>query len=232
MWWPQVMALLSGDAEVAVMHLGTSLWDTCAPEALLRAAGGALTDLHGCRIEHSPVAPTVNAQGVLASAAAMVSRRAISHGDLAARVRASRAPAPLTDRFGLSALDGEPQATDVARDLDGQPLSVATLSAAVGVAVKSFDAPERSAVRAMMSEAVRLRLVSDAPECPRSLFYKRVVMGDLEHARVKAATAPIKLARDVKSYQVAPQIPNKLLSGKIIQICKYMKVEKWFEKYE
>ena len=28
-----------GRADVAVMHLKTSLWDTCAPEAILRSSG-------------------------------------------------------------------------------------------------------------------------------------------------------------------------------------------------
>jgi hypothetical protein len=52
------------------------------------------------------------------------------------------------------------------------------------------------------SAGVALQLVSLDAACPRSLFWKRVVMGDLEHARAKAITQPVKMARDVKSYQV------------------------------
>ena len=37
---------------------------------------------------------------------------------------------------------------------------------------------------------------------PLSVFFKRVVMGDLEHARSKALAQPMKLARDVRSYEV------------------------------
>ena len=42
---------------------------------VLRAAGGVLTDLHGCPIEHSPATPTVNRLGVLASAASFRTAR-------------------------------------------------------------------------------------------------------------------------------------------------------------
>jgi hypothetical protein len=74
--------------------------------------------------------------------------------------------------------------------------------AQVGFKVDSYSAPESSARRFMMCEAVRLQLHSENDGCPKSLFFKRVVMGDLEHARAKALTQPIKMARDVKSYQV------------------------------
>ena len=60
----------------------------------------------------------------------------------------------------------------------------------------------------MMSDVCRLELqweadgATDGPRPPRSVFYKRIVMGDLAHARLKAKTAPEKLARDVRSYEV------------------------------
>eukprot|EP00966_Prymnesium_polylepis_P028922 670731-Prymnesium_polylepis.2 len=48
-------------------------WDTCAPEALLRTAGGDITDLFGERLvylaEPPPPATHLNACGVIASAA-------------------------------------------------------------------------------------------------------------------------------------------------------------------
>ena len=35
------------------MHFKTSLWDTCATEAVLRAAGGRVTDLFGAPLVHA-----------------------------------------------------------------------------------------------------------------------------------------------------------------------------------
>ena len=58
-----------------------------------------------------------------------------------------------------------------------------------------------------MSDGCRLALEyaeggGDAAQRPASLFYKRVVMGDLAAARTKALAAPKKLRRDVRSYAV------------------------------
>jgi 3'(2'), 5'-bisphosphate nucleotidase len=43
----KILYLLCGQAQMAVMNMGTSLWDTCATEALLVARGGSLTTLLG-----------------------------------------------------------------------------------------------------------------------------------------------------------------------------------------
>ncbi len=44
-----------GDAELYVHpRTGTKLWDTCAPAALLQAAGGAVTDLWGRPLRYDP----------------------------------------------------------------------------------------------------------------------------------------------------------------------------------
>ena len=58
-----------------------------------------------------------------------------------------------------------------------------------------------------MSDGCRLALEyaeggGDAAQRPASLFYKRVVMGDLAAAHTKALAAPKKLRRDVRSYAV------------------------------
>ena len=52
-----------------------------------------------------------------------------------------------------------------------------------------------------------------SPDLPPSVFYKRVVMSDLDHARSKLRTAPHKLSRDVRSYQVE----TAFLSGEACQ---------------
>lgn len=100
-------------------------------------------------------------------------------------------------------------AADVARDLDGEPLTATWLSTAIAGApgrIAAYAAPEATAVRYLMSDAVRLVLTPaegvHAEPMPASVFYKRVVMADLAHVRLKAASAPFKLARHMRSYAV------------------------------
>ena len=51
------------------MHFGTSLWDTCAPEAIVRACGGKVTDLYGAPLMHYEDSPAglINQLGVVGS---------------------------------------------------------------------------------------------------------------------------------------------------------------------
>jgi 3'(2'), 5'-bisphosphate nucleotidase len=53
-------------AEVYVQGRGTSLWDTCGPEAILRAAGGTMTDSLGAPLRYNS-AETRNLNGVIAT---------------------------------------------------------------------------------------------------------------------------------------------------------------------
>lgn len=46
---------------------GCKKWDTCAPEAVLAAAGGSLTDVLGHRYKYGPTEPHPNKTGVLAA---------------------------------------------------------------------------------------------------------------------------------------------------------------------
>lgn len=46
---------------------GCSLWDTCAPEAILKADGGMLTDALGNKISYFATNETSVKKGVLAS---------------------------------------------------------------------------------------------------------------------------------------------------------------------
>ena len=106
--------------------------------------------------------------------------------------------------------------------LDGRPLCRRWLGEAVGGGeLLRYDAPEEGAFRGMMSNGCRLDLVwgegggegegagdsngaegGDGRVRPRSAFYKRVVMGELDAARDKAREQPAKLARDARSYDV------------------------------
>jgi len=63
------------------MHpsIGTKLWDACAPEAILAAAGGELTDFDGKPVIYDP-AHLHNERGLLAS-------NGVMHAELAERLR-------------------------------------------------------------------------------------------------------------------------------------------------
>ncbi|XP_058807958.1 3'(2'),5'-bisphosphate nucleotidase 1 [Phymastichus coffea] len=65
----KVMLLLEGKAHAYVFaSKGCKKWDTCAPEAILHAAGGCLTDLHGKKYSYNAKVSYPNTGGVLATA--------------------------------------------------------------------------------------------------------------------------------------------------------------------
>eukprot|EP00929_Paragymnodinium_shiwhaense_P049312 TRINITY_DN24880_c0_g1_i3.p1 TRINITY_DN24880_c0_g1~~TRINITY_DN24880_c0_g1_i3.p1 ORF type:complete len:842 (+),score=162.18 TRINITY_DN24880_c0_g1_i3:62-2587(+) len=203
----KILAIVDQQADIAIMHFGTSLWDTCATEAVLRALGGKVTDLFGSPLVHSPVTASgdfFNSLGVIASNATSLS----AHKALCAAMRRDpTALALLKPWNGGSEEALQEHAADVARGLDGAPLQATWLGEKLGGHLSTYSAPEGSTARGMMSDACRLKLAwqgDDAAkqDLPGSVYYKRIVMGDLEHTRAKAKSAPMKLARDVKSYEV------------------------------
>lgn len=217
----KLLAVASGAAHVAVLNLASSVWDTAAHDALLRCVGGTLTDLFGCQLVHRRGGRVSHRYGLLATgpAYAAVSRRDGGHAALTRAIRAAGVADPLLHHAGVVTVPSPPavgggdngggHAADVARDLDGEPLTAAWLSTVIAGApgrIVAYAAPEATAVRYLMSDAVRLMLMpSDgvhAGSLPTSVFFKRVVMADLDHVRLKAASAPFKLARDMRSYAV------------------------------
>jgi len=62
----KVGLLCEGRAQVYVQGRGTSLWDTCGPEAVLRAAGGRMTDVSGHSFRYD-VEEVRNLGGVIAT---------------------------------------------------------------------------------------------------------------------------------------------------------------------
>lgn len=217
----KILAVAEGRAEVALMHFGTSLWDTCAPEAVLRAAGGKVTDLFGAPLVHDPARPggLINDLGVLATGhdIASVDSRGRDHAAMAAAMRADEGlREALLKRFAGEASDApgakDAQATDIARSLEGAPLDASWVGGRItetlcggenDFKLKGYAAPESSAIRGLMSDACRLELIWDGDASsagmPSTVFYKKVTLGDLEYARTKAVTQPMKIARDVKS---------------------------------
>nr|XP_026494307.1 3'(2'),5'-bisphosphate nucleotidase 1 isoform X2 [Vanessa tameamea] len=64
----KVLQLLEGKASVYVFASpGCKKWDTCAPEAILSAAGGKLTDILGHNYKYGASEPRPNKTGVLAA---------------------------------------------------------------------------------------------------------------------------------------------------------------------
>jgi 3'(2'), 5'-bisphosphate nucleotidase len=66
----KVGLLCEGKAHVYVQGRGTSLWDTCGPEAILREAGGKMTDKSGGQFAYN-IEDVRNTQGVIATNAAL-----------------------------------------------------------------------------------------------------------------------------------------------------------------
>jgi len=64
----KALLVLEGKVDAYVFPTpGTKKWDTCAPEAILRAVGGSLTDVAGMKYDYSPTAEHPNKRGVLCS---------------------------------------------------------------------------------------------------------------------------------------------------------------------
>ena len=81
----KVGLICEGRADVYFQGRGTSLWDTCAPEAILHEAGGRMTDSLGHPFRYD-VAEVRNLQGVIATNGTL-------HERVVETVRAFRPPA-------------------------------------------------------------------------------------------------------------------------------------------
>lgn len=193
---------------ISILHFKTELWDTCSPQALIASRGGKVTDLFGSPLVHSPERPFGNVFGVVASSGG--DKVAKLHDELCARMRAdNESVKKIFGKFTGPSQDTSAQAMDLARDLNGIPFTVSQVEDQMKLAghrgkLKAYSVPDGKAWRGMMSQGGRFLLEWEASESelPASLFYKRVVMSDLSHARDKLKNAPHKLIRDVKSYQV------------------------------
>ncbi|OCT79432.1 hypothetical protein XELAEV_18026242mg [Xenopus laevis] len=64
----KVIQLIEGQASAYVFASpGCKKWDTCAPEAILHAVGGQLTDIHGNQFQYHKDVKHMNSAGVLAA---------------------------------------------------------------------------------------------------------------------------------------------------------------------
>ena len=140
----KLLAAAEGRVAAALMHTGTSLWDTCAPEAVVVARGGSVTDLFGAPIKYflDRRGGLINQFGVLGLAPGFEAGWGASPGAVWAGMRACpsllRLLEPYTGAVTASCHHGHhhnhlcpgplppagpAQACDVARDLQGTPLS-------------------------------------------------------------------------------------------------------------
>ncbi|VEU39548.1 unnamed protein product [Pseudo-nitzschia multistriata] len=207
------MVATSTSPTVAVLHFDTQLWDTCAPEALLKCRGGKITDMFGASLVHCPKRTMGNVFGVVASSKGA----SVLHDELCRSMRADRDSVMAIFQQWIG--EGMPppgvsQSIDIARDLDGMPYGLDHLQELLrdenptDSKLVGYSVPEEDAWRGLMSNGVRFQLQweeganpsGNSP--PSDMFYKRIVMANLDHARDKLKTAPHKLVRDVKSYQV------------------------------
>lgn len=77
----KVLQLLEGKANAYVFaSAGCKRWDTCAPEAVLEAASGVLTDILGEHYSYAPDVDFINQRGVLATFTG------VSHEQLVSRI--------------------------------------------------------------------------------------------------------------------------------------------------
>jgi 3'-phosphoadenosine 5'-phosphosulfate (PAPS) 3'-phosphatase len=113
----KILKVMNGQADAAVMNMKTSLWDTCAPEALVRAAGGTLTTLLGWPIQHRSLqhraAPTGSAAtgygnrfGVVVTGKLFAARSGLSHQSLCKRVASDPLVADLLEPDRANVLKG------------------------------------------------------------------------------------------------------------------------------
>ena len=126
----KLLAAAEGRVAAALMHTGTSLWDTCAPEAVVVARGGSVTDLFGAPIKYflDRRGGLINQFGVLGLAPGFEAGWGASPGAVWAGMRACPSLLRLLEPYtGPLPPAGPAQACDVARDLQGTPLSTAWL---------------------------------------------------------------------------------------------------------
>lgn len=199
----KLLMVAEGKAAIAMTHVRTMAWDTCALEAAVRAQGGLVTDYFGSRLEYGGK-DLRNSLGVIASAPGY----AEEHDQLCRHLRGDVMALRLLPV--LRAANGLSQAVDVARDLDGNPLSLRHLSQALGYHVDTYAAPEEEAVRGLMSSACRLRFDDGT-----SAFYKRVVFAELDYQRAKSSE---KIVRDVQSYAVEAAFLSSSLALKGLDV--------------
>jgi len=218
----KILKLLTGEADLALLNLKTSRWDTCATEALLRAAGGNMSTLFGWTIDHKIIPVTqvgkddkeqyLNTLGVIATSKSFMTKfKGISHSQLCQNFL-SNDPTVLSLITGIgntktsSENDSSQTAFDIPRSLTtNAPLTCADYEKVVFESRRQVNwvrALEKSAVRFKQSVACRVEMgttLENGEEEVSTVFVKRIVSRELPYAMSKVISAPHKLKRDMKA---------------------------------
>ena len=176
-----------------LQHITTCLWDTAGPSSVLVAVGGKVTDYFGFPLVYG-TSTLSNQLGVVSSGPGA----SMDHDRLTKANRSEKKILSLLFKFGHLSEDGSEQCVDIVRDLVGHPLQVKYFAEHLNIHADSYSCPESDAVRGIMSNAARIHLLPSK----HTVFYKRIDFSQLDHARAKLKSAPHKLTRDVKSYEV------------------------------
>jgi 3'-phosphoadenosine 5'-phosphosulfate (PAPS) 3'-phosphatase len=198
----------TGGITFALQHIKTCLWDTAAPSAVLASVGGKVTDYFGF--------PLIYGTGTLGNQLGVVSSgpgASQYHDKLTKANRGEKKLLSVLSKFGHSNLDDSVQCVDITRHLDGHPLEVAYLAEHLKIQADSYSCPEDEAVRGMMSNAARIHLNPSN----KTVFFKRIYFSHLDHERAKMKTAPHKLTRDVKSYEVETSFLDSIACKAVIR---------------
>lgn len=205
----KLLRVACGESTLTVQHDKTSLWDTAAPTAVLVSLGGHITDIFGDPLIYEKK-ELGNKLGVVASAPGAKKE----HLGLVNAMRSEKNILSILNRFGFKCDDGSSQCVDIVRDLDGYPLSASYFAEKMKIDnIESYSCPEEEAVRGLMSNACRVNFLPSGD----TAFYKRIVFAHLDHARNKMRTAPHKLIRDVKSYQVETSFLSSTACKEVIE---------------
>eukprot|EP01060_Flectonema_neradi_P005675 TRINITY_DN137_c7_g1_i2.p1 TRINITY_DN137_c7_g1~~TRINITY_DN137_c7_g1_i2.p1 ORF type:complete len:580 (+),score=54.31 TRINITY_DN137_c7_g1_i2:110-1741(+) len=205
--------MLLGKADLALFNLGTSLWDTCATGALVKAAGGEMTTLLGTPIQHHEHSSTKNIFGVWVSMlprycdANPNSEITQTHKDISTKLGNNKdiGLALLSKHCGYHDPENRAPALDLLRGCSGEMLTSAWLAKMIkNPSITHYCVPECDAVRYRQSYACRYFFYSKDEKTGeyhlvQTAFYKWIVLNELVAALYKAVHQPFKLVRDAKS---------------------------------
>jgi 3'-phosphoadenosine 5'-phosphosulfate (PAPS) 3'-phosphatase len=216
----KIYRLLTGQANVALLNNQACLWDTCAPEALLRCIGGKLTTIFGWNIDyHVPDTFFENKKtffsekmkfGAVATMADFKFSDEKAHESLCSEFLKNKTILSVIKDIDMNKSTGtSAPPVDVARNLFGDPFSANELAHYLQGTITndetindhspapSYSLDADSAIRYKLSHACRIKIIS--PTKTTSTFCKRAVLRELQYAMEKSIKTPYKLARDIKA---------------------------------
>ena len=196
------LAVAEGRADVAIMNFKSSSWDTCAPEALVRASGGELTDIFGEKIVYRPEplsddpAGYLNACGVIASSSAFVKK----HLDVCEGMRGNADAISRLEAWGLK------EAASSDRDEVERVLRSRKSKLLDGLASSDSDAPTSKATAARAAAVMMMEVEGPPPSLAEVLSSNDgnlVPDAELTCVLLAAANACDEIAKSLRTLSLA-----------------------------